>query len=138
MLRASSDCFTQDAWILVASLANALSPKLSAEHARVIGTSPASLSYRKTCHPKRDATPPTQPAKGSQGHASTQRVVKVTDKGRGRGGGRGRGSGRGSGRGRGRGKHRAQTGNHQEAEVCSMIQGKSAAEYVTLCTETDV
>lgn len=135
LLRASSEIFTQDAWILVAPLANALSPKLCTEHARESATMPVSVPYAKTCHPKRVATPPTQPAKGSQGHDSTQSVVKLTDKGRGRGGGRGRGKGRdrGRGRGRGRGKYRAQTGNNQEAEVCSMIQGKSAAKHVSHC-----
>ncbi len=133
MLRAFSDFFTQDAWILVTPLADALSPKPSAEHAREIATTPVPVPYAKTCPPKRAATPPTQPAKGSQGHDSSQSVIKLTDKrGGGKGRGRGRDRGKGRGRGRGRGKHRAQTGYHQETHVGSMAQGESAAERVTL------
>ena len=120
----------QDAWILVAPLADALSPKPSAEHAREIATAPVPVPNAKTCRPKRGATPATKLAEGSHGHDSTQSVVQRTDKGRGRGGG----MGRGRGRGRSRGKHRAQTGNHQEAGVGSMIQGKSLAGRVSHCT----
>ncbi len=135
LLRASSDFLTQDAWILVAPLADALSPKPSAEHATEVTTTPVPVPYAKTCRPKRDATPASQPAKGSQGHDSTQSAVKLTDKGRGRGGGMGRGRGRDRGRGggRGRGKHRAQTGNLQETDAGSMIQGKSVAGRVSHC-----
>jgi len=138
LLTASSDFFTQDAWILVVPLATALSPKPSAEHATEVATTPVPVPYAKTCPPKKVATPPTQPAKGSQGHDSTQSAVKVTHKGKGRGGGMGRGTGRGRGRGRGRvrGKHRAQTGNHQEIDAGSMIQGKSAAVHVSHCVLT--
>ncbi|DBA70744.1 TPA: hypothetical protein ACH3X2_011643, partial [Trebouxia sp. C0005] len=122
----------EDAWLLVAPLANALSPKPSAEHAREIATTPVLLSYAKTCHPKRDTTPPTQPAKRCQRHGSTQSAVELTDKGRGRGrnSGMGRGRSRDRGRGGGRGscKHRAQTGNLQETDAGSMIQDASAAE----------
>ena len=127
---------TQDAWILVAPLADALSPKPSAEHAREIATAPVPVPNARTCRPKRDATPPAQLAKGSQGLDSTQSVVQLTDNGRGRGGGMGRGRGgdRGRGRGRSRGKHRPQTGNQQEAGVGSMVQGKSLAGHVSHCT----
>lgn len=125
LLRASCDFLKQDAWVLIAPLADALSPKGYAQHASEIAITPVPVSYAKTCHLKRDATPPTQPAKGSQGHASTQ-SVKLTDKGRGRGGG----MVRGGGRGRGRDKHRTQTGNHH---VGSMVQGKFVAEGVSHC-----
>jgi len=90
LLRASCDFLKQDAWVLIAPLADALSPKGYAQHASEIAITPVPVPYAKACHLKRDAAPPTQPAKGSQGHASTQ-SVKLTDKGRGRGGGMGRG-----------------------------------------------
>ncbi|DBB05758.1 TPA: hypothetical protein ACH3X1_012356 [Trebouxia sp. C0004] len=124
----------EDVWILVAPLADGLSPKPCAEHAREIATKPAPDAYAQTCRLKRDATHPTQLAKGSRGHDSTQSFVKLTDKDRGRGGsmGRGRGRDRGRGRGRGRGKYRSQTGNNQETDGGNMTQGSHNQATVKL------